>query len=330
MEKIILTGDRPTGKLHLGHFAGSLQKRVELQNNFEQYIMIADLQAITDNDVGVVKKNILELMKDYISVGLDPHKTTFLLQSEIPELTEITFYYMNLVTVSRLERNPTVKNEIQQKNFDNSIPAGFLCYPVSQAADITAFQADYVPVGNDQLPLIEQTNEIVRKFNAKYNTHTLKEVEPILSKTERLVGIDGKAKASKSLGNAIMLSDSEQEIKDKVFAMYTDPNHIHVSDPGRVEGNVVFEYLSAFYDKHDHLQELKENYQKGGLGDIYLKKLLNQVLQELLAPIRERRSKLENSEMYSILYEGTQKARSKAQQTLKQIKKSMDLNFFSI
>ncbi len=320
---IILTGDRPTGKLHLGHYAGSLKSRLDLQNQHEQYVMIADLQALTDHNSDVVSNNIFEVMKDYISVGLDPAKTTFLLQSAIPELAELTFHYMNLVTLGRLERNPTVKAEIKQKRYENSIPAGFLCYPVSQAADITAFQADLVPVGNDQIPMIEQTNEIVRKFTSLHGSGVLKEVKAILSKTARLSGIDGKAKASKSLGNAIMLSESSEEIRSKVFEMYTDPDHIHVSDPGKVEGNVVFEYLDEFYNDTQHLEELKENYRKGGLGDVKLKKLLNESLQDFIAPIREKRASLNNDDMKQILIQGTAKARKIAQKTLHNVRKAI-------
>lgn len=320
---IVLTGDRPTGKLHLGHYAGSLLSRLELQNTHTQYVMIADLQAMTDSNANLVSENIFEVMKDYIAVGLDPKKTTFLLQSAIPELTELTFYYMNLVTLGRLERNPTVKNEIRQKGYENSIPMGFLCYPVSQAADITAFQADLVPVGNDQIPMIEQTNEIVRKFSSSYQDGVIKEVKAILGKTQRLVGIDGQAKASKSLGNAIMLSDHPDEIKRKVFEMYTDPNHIHVSDPGKVEGNVVFEYLDAFYEDRKHLDELKTHYRNGGLGDFALKKLLNQILQDLLTPIREKRNALKISEIRDILLDGTKHARLIASNTLDQVRKAI-------
>nr|WP_216362655.1 tryptophan--tRNA ligase [Candidatus Cytomitobacter indipagum] len=327
---IVLTGDRPTGKLHLGHYAGSLLSRIELQNEHDQYVMIADLQAMTDSNSDLIKNNILEVMKDYISVGLDPNKTTFLLQSAIPELTELTFHYMNLVTLGRLERNPTVKNEIRQKSYENSLPAGFLCYPVSQAADITAFQADLVPVGNDQIPMIEQTNEIVRKFSSSHGSGAIKEVKAILSKTQRLIGIDGQAKASKSLGNAIILSDSSEEIKRKVFDMYTDPNHIHVKDPGEVEGNVVFEYLDAFYGDKEHLEELKIHYKKGGLGDFALKKLLNQVLQDLIAPIREKRESLNDLDMKDILWKGTQKARVVASNTLSKVRKAIGIDFFNL
>ncbi len=325
---IVLTGDRPTGKLHLGHYVGSLKSRLELQDSCQQYIMIADLQALTDHDSDLVSKNILEVMKDYISIGLDPNKTTFLLQSSIPELTELTFYYMNLVTLGRLERNPTVKSEIQQKKYENSIPMGFLCYPVSQAADITAFQADLVPVGKDQIPMIEQTNEIVRKFSSVYGAGILKEVKAILSSNSRLSGIDGKAKASKSLGNAIMMSDSEHEIKQKVFSMYTDPNHIHVSDPGKIDGNVVFEYLDAFYENKQNLEELKSNYVKGGLGDMKLKKLLNNELQNFITPIRENRNNLKDSDMKDILHIGTTKAREVAQETLEKVRNAMGIISF--
>jgi tryptophanyl-tRNA synthetase len=291
MKKRILTGDRPTGKLHLGHYIGSLQNRVKLQHEFEQYIMIADVQALTDNfeNPGKITENVFEVAKDYLSIGIDPEITTILIQSQIPEIAELTVYYLNLVTLGRLERNPTVKREIQQKGYDDSIPAGFFCYPVSQAADITIFQAEVVPVGDDQVPMIEQTNEIVRRFNRIYNSEVLKECKAVLSKSSRLVGIDGKAKASKSLGNAIFLSDSADEIKRKIFQMYTDPDHIKVSDPGKIEGNVVFTYLDAFHPNSEEVQELKLHYERGGLGDTTIKNILNDVLQEFLLPIREKR-----------------------------------------
>ena len=265
-KKTILTGDRPTGKLHLGHFVGSLEARVRLQHEYNQFVMIADTQALTDNfeNPAKVVENVYEVAMDYISVGIDPNLTTIFIQSQVPELTELTSYYMNLVTIGRLERNPTVKTEIGQKGYSDSIPAGFFCYPVSQAADITAFKAELVPVGDDQVPMIEQTNEIVRRFNRIYNTECLVECKAFLSKTSRLVGIDGKAKASKSLGNTIILSDSPDEIKKKVMMMYTDSNHLKVSDPGQVEGNVVFAYLDAFATDKDEIDDLKAHYAKGG------------------------------------------------------------------
>lgn len=330
MKKRILTGDRPTGNLHLGHYIGSLKNRVTLQNECDQYIMIADLQALTDNfeDPSQIKENVFEVLKDYLSVGIDPKLSTIFIQSQIPEITELTLYYMNLVTLGRLERNPTVKSEIKQKGYDDSIPAGFFCYPINQAADITIFQAESVPVGDDQIPMIEQTNEIVRKFNRIYNSNILKECKPILSKTSRLVGIDGKAKASKSLGNCIFLSDSAEEIKQKVFQMYTDPNHIKVSDPGKVEGNVVFSYLDAFHPSPNEIQELKEHYQRGGLGDMTLKKLLNKVLQELLEPIREKRSKYQKDELIDILEQGTINAKKIASQTVEKVRKAIGIKYF--
>ena len=309
MENIILTGDRPTGRLHLGHYVGSLKRRVELQNSGQYdkiFIMIADAQALTDNfdNPEKVRQNIIEVALDYLSVGLDPAKSTLFIQSQIPELTELTFYYMNLVTVSRLQRNPTVKSEIQLRNFEASIPVGFFCYPISQASDITAFKATCVPVGEDQLPMLEQTNEIVRKFNSVYG-ETLVEPKILLPDNKaclRLPGTDGKAKMSKSLGNCIYLSDTPKEVKQKVMSMYTDPLHLKVEDPGHLEGNTVFTYLDAF-SKPEHfaeylpdyqnLDELKEHYQRGGLGDVKVKKFLNKVLEEELSPIRARRAEYE-------------------------------------
>ena len=309
MSKIILTGDRPTGKLHLGHYVGSLKRRVELQNSgeFEKiFIMIADAQALTDNadNPEKVRQNIIEVALDYLSVGIDPAKSNIFIQSQISQLTELTFYYMNLVTVSRLQRNPTVKSEIQMRNFEASIPVGFFCYPISQAADITAFKATTVPVGEDQEPMIEQTREIVRKFNSVYG-ETLVEPEILLPQNQaclRLPGTDGKAKMSKSLGNCIYLSDSADDVKNKVRGMYTDPDHIKVSDPGKIEGNTVFTYLDAFCTDEDfalflpeynNLDELKEHYKRGGLGDVKVKKLLTEVLNKELEPIRNRRHEYE-------------------------------------
>lgn len=327
---ILLTGDRPTGALHLGHYVGSLISRLACQQTHETYIMIADVQALTDNfeHPEKVTKNIMEVARDYLAVGLDPSACTFFVQSAIPEIAELAIYFLNLVTVARLERNPTVKGEIQQKGMEQSLPAGFLCYPVHQAADITVVGADVVPVGDDQLPMIEQTNEIVRKFNRIYNTNCLKEVKPILSKTTRLVGIDGQAKASKSLGNAIHLSDSEEDVKRKVWQMFTDPNHLRVSDPGKVEGNVVFAYLDAFHSDAEEVQSLKEHYQRGGLGDTTIKNILNETLKALLEPIRERRSSLNDATIRDILTTGTRKAQATAQQTMKAVKEAMQIQHF--
>ena len=346
MKKIVLTGERPTGKLHLGHYVGSLKKRLELQatNEYEMYIMIADTQALTDNagNVEKVRSNVLEVALDNLAIGLDPNKVTIFIQSQVPELTEISMYYMNLVTVSRLERNPTVKEEIKQKNFELSLPVGFFTYPISQASDITAFEANIVPVGDDQLPMIEQTREIVRSFNNLYG-ETLVEPKALLPDNKacfRLPGIDGKAKMSKSLGNGIFLADSSEEIARKVKMMYTDPNHIKVSDPGQVEGNVVFTYLDAFCnDEHfakylpeyKNLDELKAHYKKGGLGDMVIKKFLISILEETLAPIRQRREKLAQNPdaVYDILKKGSEKARAKAHATLIKIKNAMDINYFN-
>lgn len=347
MEKIILTGDRPTGRLHLGHFVGSLTRRVELQNKGDYdkfYIMVADAQALTDNfgNVKKVKDNVLQVMLDYLAVGLDPNKVNFFLQSEVSELTEFTFYYMNLVTLARLERNPTVKEEMKQKDFSGAIPMGFLTYPVSQAADITAFNATIIPVGDDQLPMIEQTREIVRSFNNLYGD-TLLEPKAVLPEKEncyRLVGTDGKAKMSKSLGNCIYLGDEPEVIKQKVFSMYTDPNHIHVEDPGQIEGNTVFTYLDVFckpehFEKYlpeyNDLDELKTHYARGGLGDMKIKRFLNNIIQELLEPIRERRKELEQNPQYifDVLREGTIRARVAAKENLIKLKTSMGINYFN-
>lgn len=346
MEKTILTGDRPTGKLHLGHYVGSLKGRVELQNSGEYkniFIMIADAQALTDNSENPekVRQNIIEVALDYLSVGLDPEKSTLFIQSQIPELCELAFYYMNLVTVSRLQRNPTVKSEIQMRNFEASIPVGFFTYPISQASDITAFKATTVPVGEDQLPMLEQTKEIVRKFNSVYGD-TLIEPDILLPDNKaclRLPGIDGKAKMSKSLNNCIYLSDSAEEVRTKVMSMYTDPDHIQVSDPGKIEGNCVFIYLDAFckpehFEKYlpdyQNLEELKAHYQRGGLGDVKVKRFLNAILEEELAPIRERRRELEQRipEIYDILKDGSRRAREVAAKTLNDVKNSMKINYF--
>ncbi len=346
MPKIILTGDRPTGRLHVGHYVGSLRRRVELQNsgNYDSiYIMIADAQALTDNaeNPEKVRQNIIEVALDYLSCGLDPEKSTLFIQSQIPELCELSFYYMNLVTVSRLQRNPTVKSEIQMRNFEASIPVGFFTYPISQAADITAFKATTVPVGEDQLPMLEQTKEIVRKFNAVYG-ETLVEPEILLPDNKaclRLPGTDGKAKMSKSLGNCIYLSDTEEEVRKKIMSMYTDPTHLQVSDPGHIEGNTVFTYLDAFckdeqfaeyLPEYANLDELKEHYQRGGLGDVKVKKFLNNVLQEELAPIRARRKEWEKDipAVYEILHKGSIEAEKVAAQTLADVKNSMKINYF--
>ena len=330
MKKRILTGDRPSGKLHLGHYVGSLQNRIKLQDQSEQYVMIADVQALTDNfeNPQKITENVFEVAKDYLSVGIDPEKTTILVQSQIPEIAELTVYYMNLVTLGRLERNPTVKAEMQQKGYNDSIPAGFFCYPVSQAADITIFQAELVPVGEDQIPMIEQTNEIVRRFNRIYNTNCLKECSPVLSSASRLVGIDGKAKASKSLGNTIFLADSPEEIKQKIFQMYTDPDHIKVSDPGKIEGNVVFAYLDAFHENKEELVQLKTHYQKGGLGDVTIKNILNRTLQDLLTPIREKRLMLQDKEIREILRLGTFGAQKVAKNTMDFVREAIGVKYF--
>lgn len=346
MGKIILTGDRPTGRLHIGHYVGSLRRRVELQNSgeFDQvFIMIADAQALTDNadNPEKVRQNIIEVALDYLSCGLDPEKSTLFIQSQVPELTELSFYYMNLVTVSRLQRNPTVKSEISMRNFETSIPVGFFTYPISQAADITAFKATTVPAGEDQEPMIEQTREIVRKFNSIYG-EALVEPEILLPDNKaclRLPGTDGKAKMSKSLGNCIYLSDSEEDVRKKVMSMYTDPDHIQVSDPGKVEGNTVFTYLDAFCRDEDfekylpdykNLEELKEHYRRGGLGDVKVKKFLNSVLQAELEPIRRKRKEYEADipHVYEILKKGSQKAESVAASTLRDVKNAMKINYF--
>lgn len=346
MKKIILTGDRPTGHLHVGHYVGSLAERVELQNSgkFDEiYFMIADAQALTDNaeNPEKVRQNILQVALDYLAVGIDPNKATIFIQSLIPELFELTTYYMDLVTVARVQRNPTVKNEIQQKNFEASVPLGFFCYPVSQAADITAFQATAVPVGEDQKPMLEQCREIVHKFNSVYGENlTMPDIVlPSNKACLRLPGLDGKAKMSKSLGNCIYLSDDAATVKQKVMSMYTDPTHVQVSDPGHVEGNPVFTYLDAF-SKPEHftqflpdyanLDELKDHYTRGGLGDMKVKKFLNNVLQDVLTPIRERREYWEQRkpEVVEILRAGTAKAEAKAAETLKDVRAAMKINYF--
>lgn len=335
-KKILLTGDRPTGKLHIGHYIGSLKNRVKLQNEgkYEPYIMIADTQALTDNarDPEKIKNSLIQVALDYLAVGLDPEKSTIYVQSQISALFELTAYYMDLVTVARLERNPTVKTEIKQKNFKDSIPVGFLNYPVSQAADITAFKATVVPVGDDQEPMLEQTREVVRTFNRVYNTDILVEPKGYFPPKGqgRLPGLDGNAKMSKSLGNAIYLSDDAKTVQKKVMSMYTDPNHIHVEDPGQVEGNTVFTYLDVFAPDKDKVAELKEQYQKGGLGDVKIKRYLNKVLEEELGPIRERREKFAQNPdaVYEMLLEGSKKANKVANQTLKEVREAIGLNYF--
>lgn len=346
MKQIILTGDRPTGRLHVGHYVGSLKERVKLQNSGvydEIYIMIADAQALTDNaeHPEKVRQNIMQVALDYLACGLDPEKATIFIQSMIPELTELTFYYMNLVTVSRVQRNPTVKAEIQMRNFEASIPVGFFCYPISQAADITAFRATHVPVGEDQMPMIEQCKEIVHKFNTVYG-ETLTDPKIVLPENSaclRLPGIDGKAKMSKSLGNCIYLAEEPEDIKKKVMSMFTDPNHLRVEDPGQVEGNPVFIYLDAFskpeyfaefLPEYSGMDELKEHYTRGGLGDVKVKKFLNNVLQAELAPIRERRKMWEQKlpDVYDILKTGSKKARETAGKTLEDVRRSMKIDYF--
>lgn len=337
-KKVILTGDRPTGKLHIGHYVGSLKKRVELQNSgeYETFIMIADTQALTDNakNPEKVRNNVLQVALDYLAAGIDPSKTTIFVQSQIPQLPELAMYYANLVSISRLERNPTVKTEIKQKNFGEGVPSGFVFYPISQAADITAFKATHVPVGEDQLPMIELTREISRSFNQTYQTDTLVEPEVILSKEgieRRLPGINGmEAKMSKSLNNGIYLADSFEEMREKVMKMYTDPEHIRVEDPGKIEGNVVFAYLDVFAEDKEKVAEMKAHYQKGGLGDVAVKKYLIEEMDKVLKPIREKRAELEkNPEMiYEILKKGSLKAEGIAAQTLKEVKQAMKIDYF--
>lgn len=345
-KKIILTGDRPTGKLHVGHYVGSLRERVRLQNSgaFDEiYVMIADAQALTDNaeNPGKVRDNLMNVALDYLGCGIDPEKTTIFVQSAVPELTELTFYYLDLVTVARLHRNPTVKSEIAARGFEGSVPAGFLCYPVSQAADITAFRATAVPVGEDQQPMLEQCREIVRKFNSLYG-ETLVEPDIVLPSSaaaRRLPGTDGKAKMSKSLGNCIYLSDSAEVVAQKIASAYTDPDHIRVADPGKVEGNVVFTYLDAFcrpehfaefLPEYQSLDELKAHYRRGGLGDVKVKKFLIAVLNETLDPIRERRRYYEEriEWVYDVLHKGSETAREEAARTLHDVREAMKINYF--
>ena len=347
MKKVILTGDRPTGKLHLGHYVGSLRRRVELQNagDYEKmFVFMADVQALTDNadNPEKIRQNIIEVALDYLSAGLDPEKCIIFIQSHIPELAELTTYLMNLITVSRVERNPTVKTEIKMRNFEANIPLGFFCYPVSQAADITLFKADIVPAGEDQKPMLEITRELVRRFNSTYGD-VLVEPDIMLPENEtarRLPGTDGKEKMSKSLGNCIYLSDDADTVWQKVRSMFTDPNHLNVSDPGTVEGNAVFTYLDAFScDEHfakylpdyQNLDEMKDHYRRGGLGDMKCKKLLNSILNEMLEPIRMRRNELQQDipEIYNILRKGTEKARETAVQTMEEVRNAMKINYFT-
>lgn len=328
-KKVILTGDRPTGSLHLGHYVGSLSNRIKMQDEYDQFIMIADMQALTDHahEPELIRKNILEVAFDYLAVGINPNKSTILLQSLIPQLSELTMFYLNLVTWNRLKHNPTVKQEIKQKNFADSVPAGFMIYPVSQAADITAFKANIVPVGDDQLPMIEQTNEIVRKFNRTYNQEVLVEAEAITPEIARLPGVDGNAKMSKSLNNAIYLSDDVDVLKKKVMSMYTDPNHLKVEDPGKVEGNPVFIYLDAFDPDKENLKKMKEHYSKGGLGDMVCKKHLLEVLNHFLEPIRTKRKEYEKDPKYvlDLIIKGSKEAEKVAANTLNEVRKAMHL-----
>lgn len=330
-QSIILTGDRPTGQLHLGHYVGSLENRVKLQSSHEQFIMIADMQALTDNadNPEKVRSNVFEVALDYLAVGIDPAQSTIFIQSAIPELSELTMFYLNLVTVARLQRNPTVKSEMQQKGFGADVPAGFLMYPVSQAADITAFKASIVPVGEDQLPVIEQTNEIVRKFNSVYGD-ILVEAKGLLSTHTRLAGLDGKAKMSKSLGNCIYLADDMDTLKKKVMSMFTDPDHLKVEDPGKVDGNMVFSYLDVFGDDKEYICELKTHYQRGGLGDVKVKRYLLDILEAKFAPIRTKRSELsaDKTSVMSILKEGSFKAQERAVQTLSEVRKAIGVKYF--
>ncbi|MGQ8367263.1 tryptophan--tRNA ligase [Glaciecola sp. 1036] len=331
-KEIILTGDRATGPLHLGHYVGSLKQRVSLQDKHEQTILVADMQGLTDNanNPAKVSSNILNVVADYLAVGIDPNKTTICLQSQLPALAELTMYYSNLVTIARLERNPTVKSEIKSKGFERSVPAGFLTYPISQAADITAFNATLIPVGDDQLPMLEQTNEIVRKVNSLAGKHVLNECKPLLSNASRLPSTDGKNKMSKTMGNAINLGASEKEIRDAVRSMYTDPNHLRVEDPGNVEGNVVFTYLEAFHPDINYVSQLKEHYQRGGLGDGTTKKILEECLNELLAPIRKRREHYLNDKAHliDILWTGSEVSRARTDSVLSRVKDIFGLNIF--
>ncbi|HAB98547.1 MAG TPA: tryptophan--tRNA ligase [Parachlamydiales bacterium] len=329
---IILTGDRPTGKLHLGHYAGSLASRVKLQDEHRQFVMLADAQALTDNaeHPEKVRENILEVTLDYLAVGIDPKKTTIFVQSLVPSIPELTMYFLNLVTWNRLKHNPTIKLEIQHRGFGEDVPAGFMVYPVNQAADITVFKADFVPVGEDQLPILEQTNELVRKFNRLYRKDVLVEPKPLLSKVARLPGTDGKAKMSKSLQNTINLSDSADDVAKKVKGMYTDPGHLRVEDPGKIEGNCVFTYLDAFATDREKVEGMKEHYQRGGLGDSVVKKYLLEVLQDLLEPIRKRRESWakDPGAVIDILRKGTEVAREAAHATMLEVREAMKINYF--
>jgi len=332
-EIIVLTGDRPTGPLHLGHYVGSLLNRVQLQEKYKQFILLADVQALTDHweYPEKVRENILEVALDYLAVGIDPKKSTIFIQSMIPQIAELTVFYMNLVTVARLKRNPTVKAEIQQKGFGETLPAGFFVYPVSQAADITVVKGNLVPVGEDQFPMIEQTNEIVRSFNRIYGHDVLVEAKAVVPQVPRLPGIDGKAKMSKSLGNAIFLSDSIDVVADKVMSMYTDPGHIRVEDPGKIEGNMVFIYLDVFVSDKVEVEQLKAHYRCGGLGDVKLKRRLIEILNTFLEPIRERRKQLAKDPAYvmKILFEGTEKTFAVAEQTMKEVRQAMCLDYYN-
>lgn len=331
MKPTILTGDRPTGPLHLGHYVGSLKNRALFQNEYSQYLLIADAQALTDNfnQPDVVRDNVLQIALDYLAVGLEAEKNSFVLQSQVPALFELSFYFMNLITISRLQRNPTVKDEMKQKGFDSAVPAGFFCYPVSQAADILAFGADVVPVGEDQNPMIEITNEIATRFNNTYRVSCFKEVRPIIGQIGRLPGIDGRTKMSKSLGNAIFIKDSSDEIRRKVNLMFTDPNHLRISDPGQVEGNVVFQFLDFFDQDKVELEELKAHYRRGGLGDGVLKKRLTEILESLISPMRSRRAEFEQDLGYvqHVIKNGTQKAQGVAADKLREAKAAMRLDY---
>lgn len=330
----ILTGDRPTGHLHLGHYIGSIKNRLRFEEDYEQFVMVADVQALTDNaqNPDKVRTNVIEVTLDNVAAGLDPQKTTFFIQSAVPEIAELTIFFLNLVTLARLERNPTVKEEMRQKGYEKNVPAGFLCYPISQAADILSVGATLVPVGEDQLPMIEQTNEIVDRFNSYYGKgeEILQRVKPIIGEVGRLPGIDGKTKMSKSLGNAIYLSDNDDVIREKVKEMYTDPNHIKIEDPGTVEGNTVFTYLDAFLPDTKEVSLLKDKYRKGGLGDVVLKERLAEILIQTIGPIREKREYLAKNpkEIMNILKEGTEKTRERAQKTLAMVKSSLEINYF--
>ncbi len=332
-QNIVLTGDRPTGKLHLGHLVGSIQNRVRLQNEYDRcFYMVADIQALTDNadNPDKVRKNVLEVVLDNLAAGLSPEKTTFFIQSQIPEIAELTVLFLNLVTLARLRRNPTVKDEMKQKGFGENVPAGFLVYPISQAADILFCNSNIIPVGEDQLPVIEQANEIVLKFNSLYG-ETFRKIQPVLSQTPRLVGIDGNAKAGKSLGNAIFLDDPFEEIQKKVMMMYTDPNHIHTNDLGKIEGNVVFTYLDIFDLEKTEVEKLKERYKRGGLGDVEIKKRLIGVLENIISPIRTKRKEFEKKDKFveNLLREGTEKTREVARQTMKKVREAVRINYFN-